>query len=214
MLEYGKFITLEGIEGAGKSTHVAFIKDYLIKQGHKVLTTREPGGTPAAENIREVLLHHWDESISSNTELLLMFAGRAQHIQEVILPALKRGEWVICDRFTDASYAYQGYGRNIDLSHIHYLESWIQQGLTPDITLLFDVPVEVGLKRAAARKAADRIEKEKEIFFERVRKGYLALAKSDSQRIRVIDASQPLDIVETSIINLLAKHEITARVHS
>lgn len=214
MLEYGKFITLEGIEGAGKSTHVAFIKDYLIKQGHKVLTTREPGGTPAAENIREVLLHHWDESISSNTELLLMFAGRAQHIQEVILPALKRGEWVICDRFTDASYAYQGYGRNIDLSHIHYLESWIQQGLKPDITLLFDVPVEVGLKRAAARKAADRIEKEKEIFFERVRKGYLALAKSDSQRIRVIDASQPLDIVETSIINLLAKHEITARVHS
>lgn len=204
MSEYGKFITLEGIEGAGKSTHVAFIQDYLIKQGHKVLATREPGGTPASENIREVLLHHWDESISPNTELLLMFAGRAQHIQEVILPALNRGEWVICDRFTDASYAYQGYGRNIDLSHIRYLESWIQQGLAPDLTLLFDVPVDVGLKRAAARKAADRIEKEKEIFFERVRCGYLELAKSDPGRIHVVDASQPLDRVKDSIINLLA----------
>jgi dTMP kinase len=195
----GRFITLEGSEGSGKSTNLAYIHERLARAGHEVLLTREPGGTPLGEAIRELLLDKDQSAMTSDTELLLMFAARAQHLGERIVPALEAGHWVLCDRFTDATYAYQGFGRGIDRGRIEALESWVQRGVRPDLTLFLDVPVEVGLARAGARSAPDRFEREALDFFERVRRGYLALAAQEPERIRVIDASLPLEQVQRQI---------------
>lgn len=195
----GIFITLEGGEGAGKSTSLAFIQAWLRQAGKNVLVTREPGGTETGERIREILLHGRELSISPETELLLMFAARAEHLARVIRPALERGQTVLCDRFTDASYAYQGGGRGIAEARIAELENWVQGALRPDLTLLLDVPVEVGLKRANARSAPDRFESENIAFFERVRGAYLARAAREPKRMRVIDASQTPEAVERAL---------------
>lgn len=195
----GRFITLEGSEGSGKSTNLAHIEKRLRAAGKEVVLTREPGGTPLAEAIRGLLLDHRNTGMSVDTELLLMFAARAQHLDELIRPALAQDRWVLCDRFTDATYAYQGAGRGIAAERIASLESWVQQGLKPDLTLFLDVPVEIGLRRAGARSAPDRFEREAVAFFERVRAGYLDLARREPQRLRVVDASQPLEAVQRDI---------------
>ena len=196
----GCFITLEGIEGVGKSTQSRFIVDWLQKHGKTVVATREPGGTPAAEAMRAILLQHWDETITPETELLLLFAGRSQHVTHVIHPALQRGDWVVCDRFTDASYAYQGYARGVSREWIAALEREVQHGLQPDITFLLDAPVVIGSERAKARnQQTDRFEAEKHSFFEKVRLGYLALAEAQSYRFRVIDASFSQEHVQQEI---------------
>lgn len=199
-----KFITLEGIEGVGKSTNTAFIVDILKQYNIPVYQTREPGGTKIAEQIRQVLLGSADEPIYANTELLLMFAARSQHINHVILPTLKKGTWVVCDRFTDASFAYQGGGRGMDNDKIKMLASWVQNTLTPDITFLLDAPVNIGSTRIKMRGTLDRFEQEKTAFFERVRDNYLSRAK-ESPRFKIIDASQPLDAVQQMIITHLKK---------
>ena len=189
---YPRFVTLEGGEGAGKSTVLAALRDALAVAGGEVVCTREPGGTPLAEQIRALLLTHAasHEPPAAETELLLMFAARAQHVRETILPALQRGAWVISDRFTDASYAYQGAGRGLAPALIAELERRVV-GIQPALTLLLDVPVAIGLQRVRGRGAADRIEGEREDFFERIRAGYLARAAADPARFRVIDASAP-----------------------
>jgi len=186
---YGKFITLEGGEGAGKSSSVPLMRDYLLSKGVRVCVTREPGGTTLAEDLRKLLLTPRDERILPETELLMLFAGRAQHVEHVIRPALARGEWVICDRFTDATYAYQGAGRGVSVAHIAYLEQWLQGGLRPDFCLLFDLPAQVGLERAQKRGLVDRFEAETLAFFERIRDEYLRRAKLDASRYELIDAS-------------------------
>lgn len=193
------FITLEGIEGAGKSSHLALIQGFLQHAGKTVVLTREPGGTALGEKIRELLLDHRNDAMASDTELLLMFAARAQHLAQVICPALARGDWVLCDRFTDATYAYQGGGRGISSARIAAMESWVQAELRPDLTLLLDVPEDIGLQRAGQRGTPDRFERERAEFFARVRKTYLDMAKSYPARYRVIDASQPLDVVQRDI---------------
>ena len=203
-MKKGLFITVEGIEGVGKSTNLAFIKSRLEAQGHDVVMTREPGGTPLGEEIREMLLAHRHDGMASDTELLLMFAARAEHIAQVIAPALERGATVLCDRFTDATYAYQGGGRGIDPERIAILEDWVQGALRPDLTLLLDVCVETGLRRAGQRDAADRFEKEQRAFFERVRACYLQRAAQQPQRFRIIDAGRPLDEVQARIAEVLA----------
>jgi dTMP kinase len=195
----GKFITFEGGEGVGKSTNLQFIRQLLEDNQLKVLTTREPGGTPFAEQIRNLLLEQHSEKINDTAELLLIFAARAQHIQQVILPALQQGYWVLCDRFTDASYAYQGGGRNMDMHTIAWLEQTVQGDLRPDLTLLLDAPVETGMQRALQRGKLDRFETEHVRFFERVRETYLQRAAMDSQRYRIINASQPLADVQAQI---------------
>lgn len=194
----GMFITVEGVEGVGKSTNMAFIAEQLSQAGIAFITTREPGGTPLAEDIRGLLLQPREEAVSENTELLLMFAARAQHLSEVILPALKQGQWVLCDRFTDATYAYQGGGRGIPVSKIADLENWVQGELRPDVTILLDASIEVGMTRANKRGALDRFEQEKTQFFEDVRNCYLSMAKQNS-RYRLVDASQDLVKVQESI---------------
>ena len=199
----GKFITIEGSEGVGKSSNIAFIENYLLDAGKDVLLTREPGGTELGEAIRNLLLDAKNTAMCSDTELLLMFAARAQHLEEVIRPALAVGKWVICDRFTDATYAYQGGGRGIPESRIAILEEWVQDGLQPDLTLLLDMPVAAGLKRAGQRSAPDRFEQEKLAFFERVREAYLARAKKYDQRFRVVDAEPALATVEAQIRDIL-----------
>lgn len=193
-----QFITLEGIEGAGKSTSLRFIEQFLRDAGVPYVVTREPGGTELGERIRELLLHG-RTAMADDTELLLMFAARAEHIDKRIRPALASGTWVISDRFTDATYAYQGGGRGIDDERIRILESWVQQSLRPHVTLLFDIPVREGLKRAGQRGTADRFERETEAFFERVRTYYLAAAERDPQRIRRIDARQSPDQVNAQV---------------
>ncbi len=198
-----RFITLEGIEGVGKSTHQKFIRDYLTKAEIPVVITREPGGTPVAEEIRKVLLSHQTETITADTELLLLFAGRAQHIAQVIRPALAKGQWVVCDRFTDTTYAYQGGGRGIPTEEIAVLEKWIQKDLQPDPVLLFDTPVEVALKRASHRGRPDRFEAEKADFFQRARNGFLARAKQFPQRYQIIDANAPIPKVQQEIKKIL-----------
>ena len=195
----GKFITLEGIEGAGKSSHLTFIQEYFQRAGKTVVLTREPGGTALGEKIRELLLDHRNDAMASDTELLLMFAARAQHLAQVICPALARGDWVLCDRFTDATYAYQGGGRGIASARIAAMESWVQAELRPDLTLLLDVPEDIGLQRAGQRSTPDRFERERAEFFARVRAAYLDMAKSYPARYRVIDASQSLDVVQQEI---------------
>jgi dTMP kinase len=198
----GLFITLEGGEGAGKSTSLAFVREFLEQAGRRVLVTREPGGTPLGEKIRELLLHG-RESMDVDTELLLMFAARAEHLARVIRPALAAGACVACDRFTDATYAYQGGGRGVPEARIRILEDWVQQGLRPDLTLLLDIPVAQGLGRAGQRSAPDRFEREKIDFFERVRNRYLAAAASEPQRIRVIDATCDIPQVQAQLRNAL-----------
>jgi dTMP kinase len=200
----GIFLTVEGIEGVGKSTAVKFIQAYLIKAKQNLVLTREPGGTPIAEKIRQILLSpDHEEIMMPETELLLMFAARAQHIQKIIKPALQSGSWVISDRFIDASYAYQGGGRKIDFSHIEMLEKWIVNDVKPNITILLDAPPGIGLARAKNRGPHDRIEQEKMDFFDRVREGYLRRATNDSSRFRVIDATQSLTKVQIELTKIL-----------
>lgn len=194
----GLFITLEGGEGAGKSTSLEFVRQQIAHHGHEVVVTREPGGTPVGERIREILLHGGSD-MRVDTELLLMFAARAEHLAALIRPALERGAWVLCDRFTDASYAYQGGGRGVPESRIRALESWVQQGLKPDLTLLLDLPVAEGLARAGNRGAPDRFEREQQAFFERVRARYREQAAAEPQRFRVIDAGQPIPAVQAQL---------------
>jgi dTMP kinase len=199
----GLFITLEGPEGAGKSTNREYLAERLREQGVEVLLTREPGGTPLAERIRELLLAPSDEPMAVDTELLLVFAARAQHLQQVIRPALAKGSVVLCDRFTDATYAYQGGGRGLSTERIAQLEQFVQGELRPDLTLIFDLPVEVGLARAAARGRLDRFEQEGRGFFEAVRQAYLRRAEQAPQRYRVLDAGQTLTQVQADIDALL-----------
>lgn len=193
----GKFITVEGSEGAGKSTNVDTICETLAEAKIDFVRTREPGGTPMAEALREAMLHQWEEEVEGVTELLLVFAARAQHLSEVIKPALSRGQWVVCDRFTDASFAYQGFGRQLDLQMLTTLESWVQQGLQPDLTLYLDLDPEIGGRRIANRQR-DRMEVERLDFFQRVRQGYLVRAAEHS-RFDIVDASQPLDHVQAQV---------------
>lgn len=207
----GLFITLEGPEGAGKSTNRDFIASRLRERGVEVLLTREPGGTPLAERIRELLLAPSDESMAVDTELLLMFAARAQHLDRVIRPALEAGQVVLCDRFTDATYAYQGGGRGVSMARIAELERFVQGSLRPDLTLVFDLPVEVGLQRAAARGRLDRFEQEDRSFFDAVRQTYLERAAQAPERYRVIDAAKPLADVQCYLDALLP--ELLERCH-
>jgi dTMP kinase len=205
----GRFITLEGIEGAGKSTIARFVLAYLARRQISGRLTREPGGTPLAERIRQLVLERGTEPLSPLTETLLMFAARDLHLQHVIRPALARGEWVVCDRFTDATRAYQGSGRGVGQDLIESLAAAVHGGLAPDCTLLLDVPVSVGLARARGRLAgdADRFESETVSFFEKVRSGYLELARREPERIHVIDADAPLDAVEGRVERLLEELE-------
>ncbi|WP_411725207.1 dTMP kinase [Methyloglobulus sp.] len=204
MNKSGKFITLEGGEGVGKTTNIPFIKNYLQDQNIPVIVTREPGGTRLAEKIRELLLHANDETVTSHAEILLIFAARAQHLNHVIIPALAQGHWVLCDRFTDATYAYQGGGRGMSLEAISWLENFVQDDLRPDITLLLDVPVETGMARAKNRGGGlDRFESERLQFFNQVRQAYLKQAQQYPERIKVIKAYQPLDIVQKAIVETL-----------
>ena len=200
----GWFITLEGPEGAGKSTNREFLAEQLRARGYNVCLTREPGGTPLAERIRDLLLHCNDEPMAVDTELLLMFAARAQHIEQVIKPALARGDVVLCDRFTDATYAYQGGGRGVDQQRIATLEQFVQGDLQPNLTLVFDLPVEIGLSRAAARGALDRFEREPRAFFEAVRQTYLQRATQQPKRYVVLDASQTLEAVQADLLEQLS----------
>ncbi len=199
----GKFITLEGTEGVGKTTNLELIRDEVARAGHSVVTTREPGGTPLAEEIRQLLLAVREEPVAETTELLLMFAARAQHVATVIRPALEAGQWVVCDRFTDATYAYQGGGRGLDAEVIHTLENIVQCGLQPDLTIFLDVSVEIAARRIAERHH-DRFEREQVAFFERVRTAYLERA-ANHPRIRVVDASVELDQVQENSRELLAQ---------
>ena len=195
----GLFITLEGPEGAGKSTNREYLAERLRAAGIDVVLTREPGGTPLAERIRELLLAPSDEAMCADTELLLVFAARAQHLAEVIRPALARGAVVLCDRFTDATYAYQGGGRGLSPERIAVLEQFVQNGLQPDLTLVFDLPVEVGLARASARGRLDRFEQEGRVFFDAVRSTYLKRAAADPVRYRLVDAAQSLEQVQRAL---------------
>lgn len=199
----GKFITLEGLEGAGKTTCIRYIESYFKKQSVALLLTREPGGTPFAEEIRELLLAPRDEKVNDDVELLLMFAARAQHLNQKILPALQSGQWVLSDRFTDATYAYQGAGRGIDAGKIAQLEQLVQKSLKPDLTLFLDVPIEVGLQRANQRGELDRFEREEVDFFQRVREAYLQRAKLYSSRFVIIDTNRELEEVYQSISTAL-----------
>src|SRR3990172_10338111 len=199
----GKFITIEGVEGVGKSTNLDFVRRHLEAAGITVIVTREPGGTALGEEIRALLLDHKRDGMAPDTELLLMFAARAEHLARVIRPALAAGKWVLCDRFTDATYAYQGGGRGIPAARIAAIENWVQGDLRPDLTLLFNVPVEAGRRRAGLRSEPDRFEQESNEFFARVHATYLARAASEPGRMRVIDASQSLEKVEQQIGTVL-----------
>jgi len=198
----GKFITLEGIDGAGKSTHLAWLKNFLRGRGLTVVVTREPGGTPLGEKLRALLLDS-SQAMHPETEALLMFAARREHLDKVILPALERGDWVISDRFTDASFAYQGGGRGLATNRLDDLERWVQGKFQPDLTLYLDVGVELGRQRVNAIKTADRFEKEQDEFFRRVREAYLQRAHKFPQRIRLIDSNQPLEKVKESLHNII-----------
>lgn len=196
-----KFITLEGIDGAGKSTHLNWLAERLRSQGKNVLVTREPGGTPLGEALRELLLH---QAMHLETEALLMFAARREHLDKVIIPALRAGTWVISDRFTDASFAYQGGGRGLDESKLKILEQWVQQDLQPDLTLLFDVTLEVSRQRLSANASLDRFEQEKQDFFQRVRDAYLKRAAQFPERIRVIDSGRTLNDIKVDLEDVVS----------
>jgi len=204
----GKFITLEGIEGVGKTSNLNFIKELLEISGHDCVVTREPGGTNLGESLRGLLLSHSDENMSEDAELLMMFAARAEHLAKVIRPALENQQTVLCDRFTESTYAYQGGGRQLDVDSIRDLEDWVQGDLRPDLTIILDAPVEVGRERAGKRSEPDRIETEKDDFFQRVRDAYIALAKQHPHRICLVDASLDLDSVQQQILNILLEFNI------
>ena len=195
----GRFITVEGVEGVGKSSNIDFLRGLLEERGIDVICTREPGGTNRAEQIRELLLAHHPEPVPAVAESLLFFAARALNLRNLIEPALEQGQWVICDRFTDASRAYQGGGRGLDMAMIDRLADWVQAGLEPDLTLLLDAPVDVGLSRASGRGAGDRMESENFAFYERVRRVYLELAERYPERFRTIDAAGDLASVQQQI---------------
>ena len=204
----GKFITLEGVDGAGKSTHLVWIAERLRAGGHEVVVTREPGGTPLGERLRELLL---TEPMHIETETMLMFAARREHLARVIAPALEAGRWVLSDRFTDATYAYQGGGRGLSIDRIAALEQWVHCDLQPDLTLYFDVSVEVARGRLAGSQSAlqsapDRLEREADGFFERVRSAYLERSAAHPYRIRVIDAAQPLEKVKKSLEDIFTSY--------
>jgi len=200
----GKFISIEGIEGAGKSTQMRFIQSFLESQGKTVVVTREPGGTALGEQIRELLLTPRDEGMSHDAELLLMFAARAEHLEQVIKPALTRGDWVLCDRFVDATFAYQGGGRGIDIKRIESVSDWTLQAIQTDLTLLFDLPVAVGQQRVIERSQdKDRFEQEKTAFFEQIRQCYLQRALHEPKRIKVIDASQNIENIQQQVTAVL-----------
>ena len=206
----GLFITVEGGEGVGKSTNMAWVQQFLQQAGIDLFCTREPGGTPLAEKIRELLLNPSDESMSQDAELLLVFAARAQHLQQCILPALARGQWVLCDRFTDATYAYQGGGRGLNQQTIATLEQLVQGDIRPDLTLLLDAPVELGMQRAGERGELDRFEREQLDFFQRVRELYLQRAAAEPERFCLIDASRPLAEVQQQLAEVL-RQQLAAR---
>jgi dTMP kinase len=202
----GRFITLEGIEGAGKSTVAKFVREWLEARGKRLTLTREPGGTPLAERVRQLVLDRQGEPISPTTETLLMFAARGLHVENLIRPALARGEWVVCDRFTDATRAYQGAGRGVSRAWIEQLASEVQRGLKPDCTLLLDLPVSVGLERVKQRSGAtptDRFEEEPAKFFERIREAYLDLARAEPERIRIVNASGTVAEVQKEVAAVL-----------
>lgn len=208
----GRFITVEGIEGVGKSTNMALLEEQLRAAGIDVVVTREPGGTALGEEIRALLLGHRHGGMAHDTELLLMFAARAEHLSEVIRPALEQGRWVLCDRFTDATYAYQGGGRGVAMARIAELESWVQATLRPDLTILLDVPVETGLERAAGRgEGADRFEQEQQAFFDKVRNCYLNLATRQPLRFRVVDASRSLAEVQQQLTTIMQQYLAQSR---
>ena len=197
-----RFISFEGIDGAGKSTHIGFVADFLKSRGVKLLTTREPGGTALGEKLRDLLLH---EKMHVETEALLMFASRSEHIAEVIAPALARGEWVISDRFSDASFAYQSGGRGLNLQKMEALEQWVHPDLQPDLTLLFDVPLDVARARLDATRALDKFEQEQAGFFAAARKEYLRRAAQFPQRFRVIDSTQSIVDTQAQLAKILDK---------
>lgn len=199
-----RFITFEGMDGAGKSTQIARTADWLRARGHTVLLTREPGGTPLGESLRGLLLH---QAMHPDTEALLMFAARREHLAQVIEPALARGDWVLCDRFTDASFAYQGGGRGLDTARLEALEAWVQRGLQPGLTLLFDLPCEVAAQRLAASGGdPDRFEREQSDFFNRVRAAYLARAQADPGRMQVLDAARSPQEVSIQLEEILSRY--------
>ena len=202
----GRFITSEGSEGVGKTTQMAYVQARIEAAGYSVYRTREPGGADISEKIRGVLLDPENKTMSADTELLLIFAARAQHLNEVIRPRLQAGVWVLCDRFTDATYAYQGGGRGIDIDRIAKLEQWVQGAFRPDLTLLLDAPVEVGLKRAYSRSQADRFEQERSDFFERVRQVYLDRAQAHPEQFQIIDASLDVNAVQATIAAVLDEY--------
>lgn len=205
LMQRGKFLTIEGTEGVGKSTNLAFVRDWLTARGLEVVVTREPGGTPMAEEIRSLLLSKRDEAVDENAELLLVFAARAQHLAQVIKPALARGAWVLSDRFTDATYAYQGGGRGLNKAVIEQLEQLVQGDLRPDLTLILDIDVELGLTRARQRGELDRFESETIVFFERVRQAYQQRAKAAPGRYSVINAGMTLVKVQAEIDKVLGE---------
>jgi dTMP kinase len=198
-VKYGKFITVDRIEGGGKSTNIDYLSGLLEKQGIELVRTREPGGTPMAERIRGLLLEHGEEPLPDIAELLLFFAARSLHVTNTIRPALRAGKWVVCDRFTDATRAYQGDARGLDMERINTLAMWVQDGLEPDVTFLLDAPANIGMERAEKRGAVDRMESEQISFFDRAREGYLKLARAEPERFAVIDASQSLAAVKVDI---------------
>ncbi|MBU0601888.1 MAG: dTMP kinase [Gammaproteobacteria bacterium] len=203
-MQTNRFITFEGMDGAGKSTQIARTVDWLRARGQPVLLTREPGGTPLGESLRELLLH---ESMHPDTEALLMFAARREHLAQVIEPALARGDWVLCDRFTDASFAYQGGGRGMDGERLQVLETWVQRGLQPGLTLLFDLPCDVAAQRLAASGGErDRFEREQSDFFNRVREGYRTRAAADPARIRVLDAARTQAEVSIQLEEIISSY--------
>ena len=199
---FGKFITLEGIDGAGKSTHLGWLQDWLRQRAIEHVITREPGGTPLGEKLRSLLL---SESMNLETEALLMFAARREHVAQVIEPALSRGDWVVCDRFVDASFAYQGGGRELDWAKLERLREWVLGSMQPDLTLIFDVPVDIARQRLhAATTVPDRFEREQVDFFERVRSAYLRIARENPQRVHVVDATQSRELINKELENIIA----------
>lgn len=200
-----KFITIEGSEGSGKSTNIRFVQDFLSSKNIDYVSTREPGGTPIAEKIRDLLLDKSNTSLCDDAELLLMFAARAQHLNELILPALDAGKWVISDRFTDASYAYQGGGRGLSWEKIAQLEQWVQGALRPDATILLDIPVDIGMDRVRERGETDRFEQEQLSFFNRIRESYLRLAKENPERFHIVDTQPSIKDVHQQLIAVMEK---------
>lgn len=200
--EKGRFITFEGIDGAGKSTHISYVSDFLSKAGIKNIVTCEPGGTALGEKLRDILLH---QNMRVATEALLMFAARQEHLEQVILPALNNGTWVISDRFSDASFAYQGYGKGLSLKKLEQLENWVQEDFQPDLTLLFDLPPKIAEERRINSHEMDRFEQEKEDFFKRVQTGYLERAKDHLYRFHIIDGSRRIDEIQSQIASIIKK---------